>query len=62
LLASKRQRRFLCWGLADPHSWLQQFDPRPDKALKRVSPYDDHLAPKPLRSAIADALRATPAR
>ncbi|MFG6486869.1 endo-1,4-beta-xylanase [Roseateles sp. BYS78W] len=61
-LTSRRLHRFLCWGLADQHSWLQQFDPRPDKALKRVLPYDNHFNPKPLRTAIADALRAMPAR
>lgn len=35
---------------------------RPAKALKRVLPYDEKLNPKPLRTAIADALRALPAR
>jgi endo-1,4-beta-xylanase len=61
-LACPRLRRFLCWGLVDKHSWLQGFDPREDKLPKRALPYDDQLNPKPLRTAIADALRAMPAR
>ena len=61
-LASPRLRRFLCWGLSDKHSWLHAFDPREDKLPKRGLPYDDQLAPKPLRAAIADAMRAMPAR
>ena len=61
-LAVPRLRRFLCWGLADKHSWLQGFDPREDKLPKRGLPYDDQLNAKPLRAAIAAALRAMPAR
>ncbi|MET4895897.1 endo-1,4-beta-xylanase [Sphingomonadaceae bacterium jetA1] len=54
--------QFLCWGLWDKHSWLQGFAPRPDGAEQRPLPYDDDLHPKPLRTAIADALRAAPVR
>ncbi|MCE4553067.1 endo-1,4-beta-xylanase [Roseateles cellulosilyticus] len=61
-LASPRLHRFLCWGLVDQHSWLQGFEPREDKLPKRALPYDDQLQPKPLRQAIADALRTMPAR
>jgi endo-1,4-beta-xylanase len=61
-LASARLRRFLCWGLVNKHSWLQGFEPREDKLPKRGLPYDDQLNPTPLRQAIADALRAMPAR
>ena len=61
-LAAPRLHRFLCWGLSDRHSWLQDFDPRADGMPKRVLPYDADLRPKPLRAAIADALRAMPAR
>lgn len=61
-LAAPRLHRFLCWGMSDRHSWLQELAPRDDKQPKRVLPYDDQLAPKPLRTAIADALRAMPAR
>ncbi|MEQ7874506.1 endo-1,4-beta-xylanase [Sphingomonas sp. ASV193] len=53
----------LCWGLADRYSWLDGFDPRRDGQGKRGTPYDRDLAAKPLRGAIAAALRgATKAR
>lgn len=61
-LASPRLHRFLCWGLADHYSWLQDFSPRADGRPKRVLPYDDQLRAKPLREAIAASLRAMPAR
>lgn len=61
-LASLRLRRFLCWGLVDRYSWLQADPPRADGLPRRPLPYDDELQPKPLRAAIADALRAMPAR
>lgn len=54
--------RVLCWGLADHHSWLQDFDPRLDGLPRRPTPYDDQLRPKPLREALAAALRATRTR
>ena len=54
--------RFLCWGLADHHSWLQDFEPRPDGQPRRPAPYDAQLRPKPLREAMAAALRAAPVR
>jgi endo-1,4-beta-xylanase len=43
----------LCWGMVDRYSWLEQFDPRADKAAKRGTPYDANFRPKPLRQAIA---------
>ena len=61
-LAQPRLNRLLCWGLADHHSWLQDFAPRGDGVAKRVLPYDEALRAKPLREAIAGALRAMPAR
>ena len=54
--------QFLCWGLWDKHSWLNGFAPRGDGLPQRPLPYDDALRPKPLRAAIADALRAAPVR
>ena len=54
--------QFLCWGLWDKHSWLNGFAPRADGLPQRPLPYDDALKPKPLRAAIADALRAAPGR
>lgn len=61
-LSVPRLHRLLCWGLADPYSWLQDGKPRDDGLQKRPLPYDAQLKPKPLRGAIADALRAMPAR
>jgi endo-1,4-beta-xylanase len=61
-LDNRQLHRVLCWGLADHHSWLQDGGPRADGLPRRVAPYDEQLRPKPLRQAIADALRAAPAR
>ncbi|HEU4781356.1 MAG TPA: endo-1,4-beta-xylanase [Steroidobacteraceae bacterium] len=52
----------LCWGLADHYSWLQGRTPRGDGLPKRPTPYDAQLQPKPLREAVAAALRAAPSR
>lgn len=61
-LDNRHLNGFLCWGLADHQSWLQDFSPRSDGTPKRPLPYDAQLRPKPLREAIAGALRAMPAR
>lgn len=58
----RQLRTFMFWGLADHLSWLQNRWPRTDGLPKRPCPYDDQLQMKPLRQAIADALRAMPAR
>lgn len=52
----------LCWGLVDRFSWLQTFTPRADPLPQRPCPYDADERPKPLREAIAGALRTAPAR
>jgi endo-1,4-beta-xylanase len=52
----------LCWGLMDTHTWLQSRNPRADGLPKRPTPYDNHYQPKPLREALAAALRAAPPR
>lgn len=52
----------LTWGLVDHRSWLQSHTPRADGMLKRPNIYDPNYAPKPLRLAIAQALRDAPAR
>jgi endo-1,4-beta-xylanase len=46
----------LAWGMVDRYSWLEGFDPRPDKLPKRGTPYDRQFRPKLLREAIAAAL------
>ncbi|MES2327410.1 MAG: endo-1,4-beta-xylanase [Pseudomonadota bacterium] len=48
----------LCWGMCDRYSWLDSFDPRADKTLKRGTPYDVNFRPKPLRGAMASSFAA----
>ena len=48
----------LAWGMTDRYSWLQGRTPRADGLPKRPCPYDADFRPKPLRDAIAGALRA----
>jgi endo-1,4-beta-xylanase len=57
-------RDFLLWGMADHINWLQTWDeaPRTDKLAMRPCPYDAQLRAKPLRQAMADAMRTMPAR
>ena len=55
---------FLFWGLVDGDSWLQKLPgiARHDKSELRPAPFDDHYQPKPLREAVAAAIRAMPPR
>jgi endo-1,4-beta-xylanase len=52
----------MAWGLVDKYSWLRNLSPRPDGLAKRPTLYDDDYQAKPLREAVAAALRAAPAR
>jgi endo-1,4-beta-xylanase len=52
----------LCWGMVDRYSWLQQFSPRADGQALRPLPYDEGHRAKPLRDAIAQAIRHAPLR
>jgi endo-1,4-beta-xylanase len=52
----------LAWGMVDRYSWLNNFDPRPDKTLKRGTPYDVNFRPKLLHQAMADAFRSASSR
>ena len=61
-LAQPRLRTVMAWGLADPYSWMLTWWPRADGLPKRPCPYDRELKAKPMRDAIAAALRAAPAR
>jgi len=63
-LSYPQLRDFLLWGMADHVSWLQEWDeaPRTDGLPMRPCPYDAQFQPKPLRAAIATALRTMPAR
>ena len=55
MLTYPQLRDVIAWGMVDTYSWLTDFDPRPDKSLKRGTPYDSQFRPKPLRDAIAAA-------
>jgi endo-1,4-beta-xylanase len=61
-LAQRSIRDMLLWGMSDRYSWIEGFEPRPDKARRRPCPYDDAFAPKPMRDALAAAIAAAPAR
>ena len=63
-LSYPRLRDFLLWGMADNVSWLQTWReaPRTDGLPMRPTPFDAQLRAKPLRGAIADALRTMPRR
>jgi endo-1,4-beta-xylanase len=52
----------MCWGLSDRYSWLQSTSPRADGLPKRPCPYDESMKAKPLRDAIANAIRNAPVR
>ncbi|MCW3835706.1 endo-1,4-beta-xylanase [Sphingomonas canadensis] len=52
----------LAWGMCDKYTWLNGFSPRKDKAPMRATPYDAAFKPKPLYTAIRQALAAAPAR
>jgi len=63
MLSYRQLGDILAWGMCDRYSWLQHNTPRADGLAKRPCPYDEDFRPKPLREAIAAALRgATPHR
>jgi endo-1,4-beta-xylanase len=55
MLSYPQLRDVLAWGMVDRYSWLNDFDPRADRMLKRGTPYDADFRRKPLREAIAGA-------
>ncbi|HEX7559444.1 MAG TPA: endo-1,4-beta-xylanase [Usitatibacter sp.] len=61
-LSYPRVRTLMTWGMVDPVSWLQDRYPRADGQPQRPNPYDAEFRAKPMRAAIADALRAMPQR
>jgi endo-1,4-beta-xylanase len=52
----------LAWGLVDRYSWLNNFDPRADRTMKRGTPYDVNFRPKLLHKAMAGAFRSASTR
>ncbi len=62
MLSYPQLKEILIWGMVDDQNWLQGFLPREDGVLKRPTLYDEHYQPKPMRTAIAEALLAAPER
>lgn len=62
MLSYEQVKDVLMWGMVDHQSWLQDFLPRNDGVAKRPTVYDENYQPKAMRTAIADALKAAPAR
>lgn len=62
MLSYPQLDQVLCWGMVDKFSWLQNFSKRADQTPQRCTPYDDSYRAKPLRDAIAAALRSAPKR
>lgn len=62
VLSYRQTKEVLAWGMIDKYSWLQGQWLREDKKPKRPTLYDDNYQPKPLREAVAAALKAAPAR
>jgi len=58
VLDQPRVRGVVAWGMSDRYSWLSWFHDKRNRGLM----YDENLQPKPLRRAIATALRNAPAR
>lgn len=58
MLSYPNCRTVMCWGLSDKYSWLNNFRPRTDGLPKRPLPYDAEFRPKPMREAIAAAMKA----
>jgi endo-1,4-beta-xylanase len=52
----------LAWGMVDRYSWLNNFDPRADKTMKRGTPYDVNFRPKLLHQSMAGAFRSASSR
>lgn len=61
-LSFEQVHTVMCWGLVDSQSWLQGRTPRPDGKPKRPNPFDAEYRAKPLRAALAAALRSAPMR
>lgn len=61
-LSYRQLRDVLAWGMSDRYSWIEGFEPRKDKALRRPTLYDREFRAKPLHAAVAAALAAAPGR
>jgi endo-1,4-beta-xylanase len=65
-LDNRAVKAVVTWGLVDTDSWISHYNldefRRPDGLPPRPLPFDQDMKPKPAYFAIADALRAAPAR
>ena len=61
-LSYRQVQHVLTWGLVDKYSWQSHVHPRTDGLPNHPLPYGSNYRPKPLRQAIAAALRAAPSR
>ena len=61
-LSCRDVRAVMAFGLSDRYTWLEEDYPREDGAARRPLAYDDDLAPKPARTAIANQLGDAPHR
>jgi endo-1,4-beta-xylanase len=52
----------ITWGLSDKYSWLNEFQPRPDRKPVRPLPLDAQMQPKLAWNAIARAFDHAPKR
>ncbi len=63
MFSYKQLKDVLVWGMCDPYSWLQEFQPlRSDGQAKRPCPFDAEFRKKPLYDAIAAAFASAPVR
>ena len=62
MLEYERLGDILAWGMVDRFNWLQYFEPaaRADGLEVRGTPYASDYRPKPMRTAIAEALAGAP--
>jgi endo-1,4-beta-xylanase len=62
MLDYRQTKEVLTWGMVDRFSWLQEQSPRTDRKPLRPLPYDDDYRAKPMRAAIAAAMKGAPFR
>jgi endo-1,4-beta-xylanase len=61
-LSYTQVQQVVSWGMIDKYSWRGKMHPRPDGLPSHPLPYGNDYQPKPLRDAIASAIRTAPSR